>query len=372
MEWWKMLNNWWKTICRWWSILPLILALIAMIIYLLFMDGCHSSILKVQNDITLQDKSDLLSWMYGGIMSLVSFLALFIAFTYENKLIVASKNKSQIYYPYSLNFNEIRLSLINFSKSISKDQILNHIYWIFILVSFFSIIIWGLVVGWYTNYQFIDIKRVNSLGVLHITIFSMWLILTFVLISISIILNLVRNKKDPLDKGYLPNEHSLVDIDYLKSEKADVEEFLFKCAPIIEIIKNPPLSEPKYELNILFPIKLKNVRFVIKIFDNEKKLKLRIFGVLNKVKTVGETYFNILTDNLNLDTKDIGEYSTAEFRFYDKDYNLVGLFVTNACLIGKNIKFIADRKVDVNIVTTDNDYFDIKGRKDEIIDFTYV
>jgi hypothetical protein len=50
----------------------------------------------------------------------------------------------------------------------------------------------------------------------------------------------------------------------------------------------------------------------------------------------------------------------------------VGLFVTKACLIGKNIKFIADRKVDVNIVTTDNDYFDIKGRKDEIIDFTYV
>ena len=33
----------------------------------------------------------LLSWLFTGIMSLVSFSALFIAFTFENKLVTASK-----------------------------------------------------------------------------------------------------------------------------------------------------------------------------------------------------------------------------------------------------------------------------------------
>lgn len=367
-----MLNNLYQKICRWWSILPLALAFIFTMIYFFYFDGIHSEVPKELNNIAVHDKLDLISWMYGGIISLISFLALFIAFTYENKLVVASQNKSQIYYPYSLSYDDVRLNLINYSKSISKDRILNSIYWIFIVVSFFSIIIWGLVVGWYTNYKFINFKHLTDLGLLHVTILSMWLILSYVLIFICVILNLVRSKKDPLNKGYLPHEYSLINMDYLKSEQADIEEFLFKCSPIIEIIKNPPLSEPKYELNIFFPIKLKNLRFVIKIFDNEKNLKLRVFGVLNKINAVGETYFKILTDDLDININDLGEYSSAEFKFYDNECNLVGLFIAKAQLNNGDFTFVADRKRDVKIVKRDSDYHDIKNKEDEIIEFTYL
>ena len=44
---------------------------------------------KSYND--YKDLTNLLSWLFTGIMSLVSFSALFIAFTFENKLVTASK-----------------------------------------------------------------------------------------------------------------------------------------------------------------------------------------------------------------------------------------------------------------------------------------
>ena len=40
----------------------------------------------------IKDLTNLLSWLFTGIMSLVSFSALFIAFTFENKLVTASKS----------------------------------------------------------------------------------------------------------------------------------------------------------------------------------------------------------------------------------------------------------------------------------------
>ena len=45
---------------------------------------------KSYND--YKDLTNLLSWLFTGIMSLVSFSALFIAFTFENKLVTASKS----------------------------------------------------------------------------------------------------------------------------------------------------------------------------------------------------------------------------------------------------------------------------------------
>lgn len=52
------------------------------------------SIVNKDNFEYIKDRIELLSWLFAGIMSLVSFLTLFITFTYDNKLIIASKISS--------------------------------------------------------------------------------------------------------------------------------------------------------------------------------------------------------------------------------------------------------------------------------------
>ena len=70
----------------------------------------------------IKDLTNLLSWLFTGIMSLVSFSALFIAFTFENKLVTASKKFKRILKPYSLNKGDLRNTLINYENNLSKDH----------------------------------------------------------------------------------------------------------------------------------------------------------------------------------------------------------------------------------------------------------
>ena len=102
---------------------------------LFFLDLGNAYNIKVYND--YKDLTNLLSWLFTGIMSLVSFSALFIAFTFENKLVTASKSLKRILKPYSLNREDLRNTLINYENNLSEDKFLSVLYYVYLIITFF-------------------------------------------------------------------------------------------------------------------------------------------------------------------------------------------------------------------------------------------
>ncbi|HDR8084500.1 TPA: hypothetical protein VCA30_000998 [Bacillus cereus] len=305
-------------------------------------------------------------------MSLLGFITLFVAFSYENKLIVASRINERILRPYASSLEEIIMSLNEYKLYTSKDFLLNFIYWIFLIVSSVSIISWGIIVGYYTNYSIDFSHGINDKNIVNLILFMIWGVLSFLLIAISILLNLIRFNKSPFSKGDLLDEKSLANIQCLLNKDGDLQELLFKIAPTIEILKIPPLNSEEYELNIFFPVKFSDLRFVLKIYrEDRKKVILRIFGVLKDIERVGQSYSHILSSDLILGNLAITEQSVGELRFYDKENNLIGLAKLKVEKQQNNIKISTSRKMDVKMISNDNNFKDIENMNEEFIDFTY-
>jgi hypothetical protein len=360
----------WSILFKWWSTFIVIIPFI-LIIGLLFVFKDFQRIFLV-NDLqnSISDSSNLVSWLFGGIMSLLGFITLFIAFSYENKLLTASKIKQQLLRPYALSLEEIILNFSVYKLYISKDFLLNYIYWVFVIVSSISIFTWGIIICFYTQFEFLTLP----MGYVQITnaiVVVIWGLLSFVLIAISILLNLIRSNKDPLEKGYLLNEVQLSDIQTLKEKNGDLQELFFKIAPIITILRIPQNDIEEYELNIHFPIKLSNMRFVSKIYNANKDVSLQMFGVIHKIDNIGESFSHIFTNQLSLAKINLNENSHGILKFYDKDNKLVSLLMLKATKSDEGIKYHVSDKKDLKLITNDNDYREIENRNDEFMDYSY-
>ncbi|WP_235706411.1 hypothetical protein [Bacillus mycoides] len=358
---------------KWWSITIVLIPFIFIISVLTIFDKIKKYVTVSKLPDTLTSSADLASWMFGGIMSLLGFITLFVAFSYENKLVVASKINENILRPYASSLEEIIKNLNEYKLYTAKDFLLNFIYWIFIVVSSVSILCWGIIVGYYTDYSIDIAKGLNDKNIINLILFMIWGLMSFLLISISFLLNRIRFNKSPLSKGDLLDEKGLSDIQCLLDSGGDVQELLFKVSPTIEVLKNPPFDSREYELSIFFPVKFSNMRFVAKVYGEDmERVVLRVYGVLNNVERSGQSYSHILANNLILEELDITERSVGELRFYDDENRLISLAKLKVETNQNNIKISVSRKIDVGIISNDNDYKDIKNCDEEFIDFSKV
>lgn len=365
----KYVEGLWSILFKWWSTFLVIIPFV-LIIGLLFVFKDFQRIFLV-NDLpdSISDSSNLVSWLFGGIMSLLGFITLFIAFSYENKLLTASKIKQQLLRPYALSLEEIILNYCNYKLYISKDFLLNYIYWVFVIVSSISIFTWGIIICFYTHFEFFTLP-IGYVQITNIIVVVIWGLLSFVLIAISILLNLIRSNKDPLEKGYLLNEIQLSDIQKLKEKNGDLQELFFKIAPTITILRIPQQDIEEYELNIHFPIKLSNIRFVAKIYNANKDVSIRMFGVIKRIDKIGESFSYIFTNELSLAIINLNENSHGILKFYDIDNKLVSLLMLKANKSDEGLKYEVSDKMDLKLITNDNDYREIENRNDEFMDYT--
>lgn len=355
---------------KWWSTLLVIIPFV-LIVGLLFVSKGFQEFFIVSKSLpdSLSNSSNLMSWLFGGIMSLLGFVILFITFSYENKLLTASRIKQQILRPYALSLEEIILNFSEYKLYISKNFLLNYIYWVFIIISSISIFTWGIIICFYTRFSFFSkVFTYNQLT--NIIVLVTWGVLSFLLISISILLNLIRFNKDPLERGYLMNEKELSDIQKIKEKNGDLQELLYKISPTITLLRTPKMDMEEYELNIHFPMKLSNIRFVSKIYNANRDVSLRMFGVLQKMDRIGEGFSHIFSNQINLANINLNENSHGILKFYDKDNNLISLLMLKANKYDSGIKYQVSDKMDLNLITNDNDYRDIENRNDEFLDYS--
>ncbi|EPD54171.1 hypothetical protein HMPREF1210_00156 [Paenisporosarcina sp. HGH0030] len=303
-------------------------------------------------------------------MSLLGFMTLFIAFSYENKLLRASKIKQQLLHPYALSLDEIIQCMSEYKLYITRDFLINIIYWIFVIVSSVLIITWGTIIGFYSNFDFPSSFEIKNVQVINTILVVIWVLFSFLLISISIILNLIRFNKDPLGKGYLLNEIKMSDIESIIKNKGDIQELFFKISPSLSLIKNPPNDSQERELSIYFPLKLSNIRFVAILYKQDsKETSLRIFGVLKDLGRVGESFSHIITQT-SFKNSPINEQSVGILKFYDKNNNLISLLKLKAEKNDDGLIVKVKNKMDLKLITKDNDYKDIENHDKEFIDYT--
>lgn len=295
----------------------------------------------------LKDQVELISWIFSGIMAIISFFAIFIGFMYENKLISASKDLQNIYRPYTINISEYRQVIINYQVSMTSNNLISYLYWVYLIVSSCTIYVWGVAVGFYTKYQVSLEINFSVPAVLNFGIYLFFLILSGLLVSLTFILNQIKHFKDPLGKGYLPNTDQITDIDYLKTKNSDLDEVLIKSGFHLEFYKNPPISNPKYEMILNMPVKLKNLRFVLKIYDKEKNNILKCYGKILDNSNFGERFLYRITDNLpNSIFNTLQDNASGELKVYDSDDSVISRITLRLDLIDEyNHTFILQKAI---------------------------
>ncbi|WP_433749375.1 hypothetical protein [Paenibacillus amylolyticus] len=316
--------------------------------FLLFLTDFNASLSTNKSDL-LKDQIELISWVFSGIMALVSFFALFIGYMYENKLIASSNDLKLLYRPYTLSISDIRQILLSYESNIVGNKLINYMYWIYLTVSSFTIYVWGITVGFYTQFRFGTKLDFSLPSTINFGVYLFYFLLSGLLIILTFILNQVKNLKDPFRKGYLPLAEEICDLKYLEEQQdTDVSEIIFKNAPSLTFYKNPPSGSPRYEVVFFMPIKMKNFKFVIKLYDKDKIIIFKCFGLLNKITHVGDQFFVRLEDNL---PEQIYERlkidSTGEMKVYNENNEVISRFSLKSLteddnsfeIIPKNIVF---------------------------------
>ncbi|WP_412036318.1 hypothetical protein [Bacillus pacificus] len=329
---------------------------------LFFLDLGNAYNIKVYND--YKDLTNLLSWLFTGIMSLVSFSALFIAFTFENKLVTASKSLKRILKPYSLNREDLRNTLINYENNLSEDKFLSVLYYVYLIITFFSILVWGTTLKFYRGFDYAEGFSLSIGTFLKVGSVAFFAIVCLALMLISIALKLIRMNKDPLGNGYLPQIDEVCNVGYLIDNKADIMEFFSLNFPTLEFYKNPASKTFEHEVTFNLPIKVSNFQFVIKLYQSEdRKGILTCFGNLvnqiNKAE-VGETYTCIVTNKIKEEI-----YNTLNekdcygiLKIYNEEKDVVAKYILKKRIESEfNFYFEMDKKLLTNLSgNKDRDY----------------
>lgn len=272
----------------------------------------------------LKDQVEIISWLFAGVMAIVAFLSLFIGLLYENKLIAASNTRRQLYHPYNLSLTEIRNNLFLYDNNVSGSKFMKIIYLSFVLVSMLTIFVWGTAVGFYTKFKFSYEIKFTIESSLIFGIYAFYFLICFFLFCLTFILNQLKNNKDPLGNGYLPTTKELCNVDHLINIDCDLDEVILKLGPSLEFFKNPPSDKPTYEMNFHLPVKLSNYRFVIKMYDKDRKPLIKCFGVLKNITHIGEkANFHLSSNFPKYVYEALKDNSTGELKLYDSEYNIV-------------------------------------------------
>jgi len=338
-----------KIISRWG--LPFI-AVLAPLIFLFFIDFNQN--FSNQNYDDVKDQVELISWIFSGVMSIISFFGLFIGFTYENKLIEASRQLQLIKNPITLSSESYIHLFSEYEINVSNNKVINLIYFGFLFTTSTAIFIWGSVVGFYTKYAYSLSLEFSVEASINFGIYVFYLLLSLFLISITILLNQIRNLKDPLGKEYLPSAEKVQDIILLSKIGGNIDHIILKSNPSIEIYRNPPKNNPTYEVNFLLPIKFRNFIFSINIYNSTQTI-LQCDGYISN--DTGQYFSKNLSDNFPESLYNIiDENTVGEFKLFNNQGDLLSRMLmrptfNNECiifLITKTIYHRDGRNIDSN------------------------
>lgn len=308
----------------------------------------------------IKDMIEFLTWLFSGVMTLITFLTIFIAYTYENKLSAASSSLKTILNPYGLTVDRLRNLLIDYQNSIQDDKTIKFIFYGFTLFSSLSILTWGIAVGFYTKFKYSFIIETHIEAVLYFSMYSFYILITIVFIFLSIILKLIILKIDPIKKGYLPPFNDLLDFEYLDKE-GNIEE-IFKSNPIsIDFFKNPTNRKKfKYEVIVSSPIYIKKFSYVIKIYDKNNNNLVTLFGRTNNHITDLENvrdYNKLVTDDFEEDIyRELDQESYGVYKVFDMKLKVVASYLLYVDLNSKDhVAFTVLRKLKINSAGIEND-----------------
>jgi hypothetical protein len=351
-----MLRNWWSLI------------IIFIPIYVLSLMNIDVSF--TQNEYNrFKDIVELLSWLFSGVMALIGFSTLFLAFSYENKLVIASRDFRRILKPFSLTSEDLRNTVLDYYHSLTDDGVIKTLYRTFVLISFFIILVWGSAIGFYTKFRFSFNLDFSIGSFLVFGTYTFFFIMFTSLLLIIIAIKLIRLNKDPLGKGVLPKITDICNTDYLIENDADITEFFYVNAPYLELYENPINGKRKYDLIFNLPILVSNFRFVIVVFDKNHNVKFSCYG-----KTKENIMNEEIADSLSIAiTNDFPEELYQELtkggcygilKVYDQNRNLVSKFLLK-------IEVIMDSNLKVSIykkLQRDKEFKDIHGELLNLID----
>ncbi|MGZ4160477.1 MAG: hypothetical protein ACXVNF_06745 [Neobacillus sp.] len=295
-----------------------------------------------------KDKIELLSWLFSGIMSLLGFLSLFIAFIYENKVLAAAKTYRKIIMPYSLTEQELRENLINYQIYTSNNLMMLTLHWVFLIFSTIIIFVWGISIGLYTKFNNPFVKGYGLGEMLDLGVYLFLGVLSVSMLMISIYINFIKIKHDPLGKDYLPKYKSLYNFDDLIKHESAIDEYFTVNSPKLTIYLNPPLEKPVYEVKFSLPIRLENLRFVLKVYT-EKKNILTCYGVVcDKLNKYGENYSMIVDSNMPESIYlELRERTYAEIKIYNRHSELSSrLSLLKNIIDDDTLEFVVHRPIE--------------------------
>lgn len=304
-----MLMNVFQSSYKWFSIFIICILFLGSGLYLEFGNFLNT-------EIEFKDTMEISSWIFSAVVSLISFLSLFIAFVYDNKLMVAARYLKQLYKPYGLKTEEYRICLIEYEQHLSKGITIKSIYWIIFISSCASILSWAV---------FLKLLKINFstayFNIADASLIIMWILLSVLLIFLSVFLNLIKSNKNPINDGYLPDINKICDISFFKSMDTDMDEIFSIIHPTLEIYENP--TGQNFDVNIIFPIHLGDYKYVFKMVDKDSRPVIRVFGYLEKSNEIGQKFYLNDLDRITKPVYDLLKEGKGEIRIYTKQNELI-------------------------------------------------
>jgi len=321
------------------SVLFLILSIITPIIILYFISfNVHDNEELLHKK--LYDQATLLSWIFTGIIGFVSFVVLFITFTFENKLVVSANTLKRIISPFGINIKELKRAFIDYNSLLRGDRVLKLIYYIFLTIGSFVSVIWGTVIGYFTQFEFPTKIDFSVPSIFVFGIYSFWIILYGVFILVGILIFQIRYNKNPFQKGSLPTIKEITNVDFLDKKGLNFDEFFSINYPTIKFYQNPPKQKETYEINCCLPIALNNYRFVIKFYSNEHVI-LKCYGILKGIvdyENIGKDYIDNLSSDFNKSVYKqlLTEESYGELQLFNSELKVIARYLLEKRIIRNN------------------------------------
>ena len=223
-----------------------------------------------------------ISWSVTAITSILAFGVLYLTILLDKYLFNNIKLTKEFYKPYHISKKELKNYIYGNSNLQWKSGLL-YFYSIFSLSTFFINLFWATCIGYYSNYTIFSLKEIISfkwLGDINTLsdILAIFVPLTFWIIisAINILVYGILIENRFLIKIKIPSKLERLDINFLKSQEADLGELLFKSGPLLTIYNKYENGIKGIDLCIEQEIPWRNYCVVFKFYQ-EDKIKYKLY-----------------------------------------------------------------------------------------------
>lgn len=278
----------------------------------------------VDDDILIKiDKQfSFVSWSVTAITSILAFGVLYLTILLDKNLFNNIKRTKEFYKPYHIEKKDIK-NYIYGNRNLEWKSGLLIFFIIFSVSTFFINLFWINCISYYSNYGIFDFKSIFSfLWVVDINImsdilavcvpFTFWIIT----VAINIFVYLILAENRLLIKIKIPTQKESLDIKFLKSQNADLNELLYKAGPLLTIYDKYANQRKTLDLYLEQDIPWTNYFLVFKFYKDELvKYKLYYKNCAEELNQIRPKSTVIEIDNDNF------------YEFLEKDANFVDVSV---------------------------------------------